>query len=76
LDLDLLFFDDVVYSDSELTVPHPGIPNRRFVLEPLCEVAPDLVHPSLGEKALELLDRLAESSRVVRLGRSPLLESR
>ena len=74
LDLDLLFFDDIIYSDSELTVPHPGIPNRRFVLEPLCEVAPDLVHPSLGEKALTLLDRLVEPSRVVRLGRSPLAE--
>jgi 2-amino-4-hydroxy-6-hydroxymethyldihydropteridine diphosphokinase len=75
LDLDLLFFDDVVYSDSELTVPHPGIPNRRFVLAPLCEIAPDLVHPSLGEKALVLLDRLVEPSRVVSLGRSPFPES-
>ena len=76
LDLDLLFFDDVVYSDSELTVPHPGIPNRRFVLEPLCEIAPDHVHPTLGEKALVLLDRLTDPSRVVRLERSALLEPR
>jgi 2-amino-4-hydroxy-6-hydroxymethyldihydropteridine diphosphokinase len=73
LDLDLLFFDDVVYSDSNLTVPHPGIPNRRFVLVPLCEIASDLVHPSLGEKALVLLDRLTDPSRVVRLRESPLL---
>jgi len=76
LDLDLLFFDDVVYSDSELIVPHPGIPNRRFVLEPLCEVAPDHVHPTLGEKALVLLDRLADPSRVVRLERFAHLEPR
>jgi 2-amino-4-hydroxy-6-hydroxymethyldihydropteridine diphosphokinase len=74
LDLDLLFFDDAIYSDPELTVPHPGVPHRRFVLEPLCEIAPDLVHPSLGETARVLLDRLAEPCRVVRLGRPPVPE--
>ena len=74
LDLDLLFFDDAVYSDDELTVPHPGVAVRRFVLEPLCEVAPDLVHPSLGERASALLGQLTESSRVVCLGRPPVLE--
>jgi 2-amino-4-hydroxy-6-hydroxymethyldihydropteridine diphosphokinase len=72
LDLDLLFFDDAVYSDAELTIPHPGVAVRRFVLEPLCEVAPDLVHPSLGEKVSALLERLTESSRVVCLGRPPV----
>lgn len=76
LDLDLLFFDDTVRSDPELTVPHPGVPHRRFVLEPLCEVAPDLVHPSLGETARTLLDRLGESPRVVRLRRLPIPELR
>jgi 2-amino-4-hydroxy-6-hydroxymethyldihydropteridine diphosphokinase len=74
LDLDLLFFDDAVYSDSALTVPHPGVPHRRFVLEPLCEIAPGLVHPSLGETALSLLHSLTESSRVIRLGRTPVQE--
>jgi hypothetical protein len=42
----------------------------------LCEVAPDHVHPTLGEKVLVLLDRLADPSRVVRLGRSALPEPR
>lgn len=74
LDLDLLFFDDAIYSDSALKVPHPGVPHRRFVLEPLCEIAPDLVHPSLGETARVLLERLAQTSRVVRLGRPPVPE--
>ena len=74
LDLDLLFFDDAIHSDPELTVPHPGVAVRRFVLEPLCEVAPDLVHPSLGERASALLGQLTESSRVVCLGRPPVLE--
>ena len=75
LDLDLLFFDDAIYSDSALKVPHPGVANRRFVLEPLCEIAPDLLHPSLGETARVLLERLAETSRVVRLGRRPVPET-
>ena len=74
LDLDLLFFDDLVYSDSELTVPHPGVAVRRFVLEPLCEVAPGLLHPCFGETASALLERLEEPSRVICLGRPPLLE--
>jgi 2-amino-4-hydroxy-6-hydroxymethyldihydropteridine diphosphokinase len=72
LDLDLLFFDDTVYSDEKLTVPHPGVAVRRFVLEPLCEVAPDLVHPCLEERVSTLLERLTESSRVVCLGRPPV----
>ncbi len=74
LDLDLLFFDDVIHSDSELTIPHPGVPFRRFVLQPLCEIAPGLVHPSLGETGCELLEKLDEPSRVVRLARHPLSE--
>lgn len=72
LDLDLLFFDDLVSSDAELTVPHPGVALRRFVLEPLCEVAPDLVHPVLGKTSKELLKELPEPSRVVRLAKSPV----
>ncbi len=72
LDLDLLFFDRVIHADAELTVPHPGVAMRRFVLEPLCEIAPDLVHPSLGITASGLLARVADSSAVVCLGRRPV----
>ena len=74
LDLDLLFFDDVVYSDAELTVPHPGVAVRRFVLEPLCEIAPDLVHPSLGRRMSTLLEKLTDSSGVLCIGRAPVRE--
>ena len=41
MDVDLLFYDDVVIDDPDLTVPHPGINERRFVLAPLSEVAPE-----------------------------------
>ncbi len=71
LDLDLLFFGDTVFSDEELTVPHPGIPERRFVLEPLCEIAAGLIHPTMRTPVRELLDRLRDPCRVVRLERFP-----
>jgi 2-amino-4-hydroxy-6-hydroxymethyldihydropteridine diphosphokinase len=69
LDLDLLFFGDTVFSDEELTVPHPGVAQRRFVLAPLFEVAPDLIHPTLHMSVRELLKALEDPCRVVRLGR-------
>jgi len=58
LDLDLLLYDDAVIRTERLIVPHPRMHERRFVLEPLCDIAPGVVHPSLGLKASELLERL------------------
>lgn len=51
LDLDLLLFGEQQLQDATLTVPHPGLPTRAFVLYPLCEIAPGLVIPGLGELA-------------------------
>jgi len=58
IDLDLLLYDDEVIADDTLTVPHPLMHRRRFVLEPLCEIAPEAVHPILGLEAKELLAEL------------------
>jgi 2-amino-4-hydroxy-6-hydroxymethyldihydropteridine diphosphokinase len=69
LDLDLLLFGNRAFSDPVLTVPHPGIALRRFVLEPLCEVAPDLMHPTLGMSMRELRDALIDRCSVDRLDR-------
>ena len=59
IDLDILFFDDEIIQDKNLAVPHPWICERMFVLEPLCEIAPNLVHP-LERKTVGTLKRLLE----------------
>jgi len=55
LDLDLLIYGDLVSDDPALEVPHPRQHQRRFVLVPVCDVAPDLVHPVLGRTMRDLL---------------------
>ena len=60
LDLDLLFYEDLKMDSARLTLPHPGIAERDFVLRPLAEIAPDLVHPVLGKPIRRLLAELEE----------------
>jgi 2-amino-4-hydroxy-6-hydroxymethyldihydropteridine diphosphokinase len=59
LDLDLILFGDRVVEEPILTVPHPRFRERRFVLEPLAEIAPNLVDPVGGQTVEELLRRVA-----------------
>ena len=54
IDLDLLFYNGEIYSDSEITVPHIGIAERDFVIVPLCDIAPDFVHPETQNKISEI----------------------
>ena len=60
IDLDLLMMDDVVLHTHELTLPHPAMAERRFVLEPLAEIAPAMADPVSGRTVVEMLARLAD----------------
>jgi len=63
LDLDILFFQDQVCRAPRLTLPHPEIAKRAFVLAPLSELAPDLIHPDFSASIQTLLERLPEAQR-------------
>ena len=67
LDIDILLFGDAVVKTAELTIPHPGLARRRFVLEPLEEIAPDVRHPILKKTVRELLGGLPPQAGVRRL---------
>lgn len=67
LDLDLLDYDSQLCHTQRLTLPHPRLHHRRFVLEPLCEVAPAWRHPRLGLSATQLLEALPPGQPVRRL---------
>lgn len=56
IDIDILYYNHQIINNSRLTVPHPQIPNRRFTLVPLCEIAPNFQHPALINTNLELLE--------------------
>lgn len=63
-DLDILYYGDRIILTDTLTVPHPRLHRRRFALLPMCEVAPDLVHPALGLTQTELLARCPDTLMV------------
>ena len=67
IDLDILLFNDCVLNQENLKIPHPEMHRRRFVLLPLSEIAGAQVHPQLGLNISELLARVRDSKRVVRL---------
>ena len=65
LDLDLLFYGSLVLDEPGLCIPHPHLHERAFVLEPLCELAPRLLHPRLGETVEQLAAKVRDPGAVV-----------
>lgn len=65
LDLDLLLYDQCVVHDSRLTLPHPRMVERRFVLEPFCEISPGVEHPVLKRSILSILEGLPYNGQCV-----------
>jgi 2-amino-4-hydroxy-6-hydroxymethyldihydropteridine diphosphokinase len=70
IDIDILLFGDTILNSQEVTVPHPAMYERRFVLEPLAEIAPELRHPVFNQTVLELRDALPPGQTVRRIGKS------
>ena len=60
IDLDLLLYDQLCLEDSDITIPHPRMHQRDFVLRPLADIAADAVHPVFGKSVAELLATLSE----------------
>ena len=63
LDLDIILFDDLVLEESNLTIPHPRMHKRRFVLKPICDIDPDINHPVLQQTMRSLLTNLDDAGQ-------------
>ena len=67
IDLDILFYDDLIIKREGLEIPHPGIPERSFVLVPMSEIAPDCIHPQLNKPVKTLLQEIEKPKQVQRM---------
>lgn len=67
IDIDILLFDALVYHSSIVTIPHPAMQERRFVLTPLAELAPDLIHPVFQRSVQELLSQCKDELPVKKI---------
>jgi 2-amino-4-hydroxy-6-hydroxymethyldihydropteridine diphosphokinase len=72
IDIDILLFGDSILDSTELTIPHPAMHQRRFVLEPLGEIAAEVLHPALKKTIRELRDVLPEGQAVRKMPRSEM----
>ena len=64
VDIDILFYEDTIFNEEGLTIPHPLIQERLFVLQPFCDIAPDFIHPQLHERMDILLEKCQDKNWV------------
>jgi len=62
IDIDILFYDNVIYKDSNIEIPHPRIVERDFVLKPLLDLEPDFIHPVVKKSIKQLYEELRDKS--------------
>lgn len=67
IDLDILFYDDLILKQEGLEIPHPGIAERSFVLTPMNEIAAELIHPKLNKSIQTLLTKIPKPQQVKRI---------
>ncbi|MES2279657.1 MAG: 2-amino-4-hydroxy-6-hydroxymethyldihydropteridine diphosphokinase [Bacteroidota bacterium] len=67
IDIDILFYDDMIINEPDLIIPHPELQNRRFTMEPLAEIAPEMVHPALKLNMIQLKNSLQDCLVVKKL---------
>lgn len=73
IDIDILYFDEQVIKEERLTIPHPGIPDRRFTLVPLVELAPTDTHPLLHHTQEQLLEKCTDTLQCTQLPKKLVL---
>ena len=64
IDLDILYYDDIIINDEDLILPHPRLHKRRFALMPLCDIAADFIHPVFKRSNRKLLNECEDTSEV------------
>lgn len=67
IDIDILFYDNVILKSDNINIPHPEIQNRKFVLVPLCELNPGFIHPVINDSMENLLKNSEDISKVIKI---------
>ena len=67
IDLDIIFYGEVILNDNDLIIPHPEAHERQFVLEPICEIDSELIYPGLGIPVYDVLRKLKTNKKVVKV---------
>ena len=70
IDLDILFYNDLIYNNTNLIIPHKGITERDFVLIPMCEIAPDFIHPEINKKICDICKAELEKNIICKIPQS------